>query len=232
MTQSYQKSTQVNYFIFHWKQYGNFTQGFMICYIDTLSRQLFRPKNSVILSPLFLSYSNLSAIPLHSTFKIYSESDLLFPLLPWFPSSLDKIITVSPNSSPHFHSWLLVSSFKRTDKGSLVKGKSDHVSPMLKPPSGFSSSGPTGPVQSGPCYPSDQISGYSHHHSAHSRHSDLLAVTHVCHSPAPRPVPLLFLMTEKLLLQPSAWLSLSSITSFRSLSNYNPLNESFSDHPN
>lgn len=80
MTQGYKKPTKINYFIFHWKQSRNITQGFIICYTGTLSCQC--SGQNTLESSSVLSHPNPSAKPLLSTFRIYSKSDLLSPLLP------------------------------------------------------------------------------------------------------------------------------------------------------
>lgn len=115
-------------------------------------------------------------------------------------------------------------SFKTADKVRLLKGKSDHFPPGLKPPSGFCSHQDLKrPEQSGSCYLADLISSYSHPQSPHSTDTDLLVVTQMrlAHT-SPRPVPSLFSVAETLSLQPSVWLVLPSVTSFRCLSNCNP----------
>lgn len=108
----------------------------MICYTDTLSCQLFMPKKFEYFLLLFLSYSKPSAVLLHFTLKMHSKSDLLSPLTPGPHHLLAWIILFPPNPSPHFHPWLLSVYFQKCKQGELVKGKSDHVSPMLKPPGG------------------------------------------------------------------------------------------------
>lgn len=125
------------------------------------------------------------------------------------------------------------SSFKTADKVRLLKGKSDHVLPGLKPPSDFCSPQDLKrPEQSGSCYLADLISSSSHPQSPHSTDTDLLVVTQMrlAHTSS-RPVPLLFSVAETSPCSPLHGL-LFHLSTPLDICPTVTLSESFSDHPN
>lgn len=133
---------------------------------------MFRPKNyGVIFGAPTLLYPNPSADPLHSTILHHLCTYRIPSLLsaaPWSPTPLAKN-TSFPDLPPHFPSWPFRVWSEKGSRVSLVKGKSSHVTPKLKPPRVSVHQEQEGPALSGPSSQSGLNSGYACTHSLCSR---------------------------------------------------------------